>query len=119
MATMDCRVERDWRGGTAVLRVAGSVDMVTAPYLESSLSACLAEKPVGLIIDLSDTDFLASAGLAVLIHGCAQAGELGIGFAVVADSPATSRPITLLGLDDALNLKPDMDEALAALDGGV
>ncbi len=38
-----------------------------------------------------------------------------VGFAVVADSPATSRPIQLLGLQEALHLHSGTDEALAAL----
>lgn len=100
----DCRVDRAWLGPTIVLSVSGAVDMLTAPGLEKCVAACLNEKPAAVIIDLTDTEFLGSAGISVLVHACAQAGDRHIGFGVAADAPATSRPITLLGLDAALNL---------------
>jgi anti-sigma B factor antagonist len=36
-------------------------------------------------------------------------------FAVVADGPATSRPLKLVGVTDVVDLYPTLDEALNAL----
>ena len=109
-----CRVTREWLGTAVILRVAGVIDMLTAPCLESALAGCLEEKPAAMVVDLSDTEFLASAGIGALIHARTQAGDVPVGFAVVADSPATSRPLRLLGLDGVLNLHATVDEALAS-----
>lgn len=89
--------------------------MLTAPFVESGITGSLADRPAGIVVDLSQTEFLASAGIRALIHACTAAADKGVGFVVVADSPATSRPIQLLGLQDALHLHPGTDEALAAL----
>lgn len=113
-----CRVEQEWQGRTAVLHVAGVVDMLTAPYLEAATTACFGERPIAIILDLTDTEFLASAGIGALIHARTQADDLRMGFSVVADAPATSRPLELLGLHEALNLHTDVDSALATLAGG-
>lgn len=113
----ECHVDHEWRGRVVVLSVSGSVDMLTAPGLEHSLAACLAEEPAAMVVDLTDTAFLASAGLAALISACTKAGEHGVGFGVVADDAATSRPIKLVGLGEALNLHQSLDEALASLVG--
>jgi anti-anti-sigma factor len=115
MSDMDCRVDRERLGCAEVLRVVGSIDMFTAPCLVSSLSACLAEKPTAIVVDLSKTDFFASAGMSALLDACEQACDLGIGFAVVADSAAAARPIRLLGIDKALNLHDVMDDAIASV----
>lgn len=113
---MDCHVNHIWLGPTVVVSVSGAVDMLTAPGLEKSVAACLDERPAAMIIDLTDTEFLGSAGISVLVHACSLAGDRRIGFGVVADAPATSRPITLLGLDGALNLHPTIEDVQKSFD---
>ena len=60
-------------------------------------------------------EFLASAGMGVLI---AAQDELApaIRFAVVADGPATSRPLKLVGVTDVVDLYATLDEALDRAD---
>lgn len=116
---MTCSVRKSWRGRTLILAVEGAVDMLTAQVLKSAIAASLGEKPNGLLVDLGDTDFLASSGIRVLLWGQEEAARAGIGFGVAADRPATSRPITLLGLAEALNLHSDVETALAALSGSL
>ena len=110
-----CRVTRTRLGLTAVIAVAGAVDMLTAPQLEAAIAESLTDKPAALIVDLTETDFLASAGLNVLAQAHETADRASIGFGVVADSPATSRPIQLIGLAATLNLQPNLDQARASL----
>lgn len=100
--------------GVAVLSVRGDVDLSTVPALEAAISEALDGAPRALVVDLSGVDFLASAGLQTLVATHERIGKDG-GFAVVADGPATSRPIQLTGLDQVLALYPTMAEALAEL----
>jgi anti-anti-sigma regulatory factor len=51
-----------------------------------------------LIVDLSEVDFLASAGMSVFIAGN-HAANGARPFGVVADGPCTARPMKLMGLD--------------------
>ncbi|AQA03282.1 hypothetical protein BVC93_13620 [Mycobacterium sp. MS1601] len=100
--------------GVAVVEVSDVVDMLTAPLLGTALGTALADAPRGLIIDLTDVTFLASAGMTVLVQAKQQAGD-NIAFAVVADGPATSRPLQVVGLDDLLGLWSTLDDALRAV----
>jgi anti-sigma B factor antagonist len=66
---------------------------------------------------LTRVEFLASAGLNVLAASHAQIAPH-TRFGVVANGPATSRPITLLCLDTVFTLYPTLDDALHDLGGG-
>lgn len=110
-------------GETAVLSVEGDIDMATAPVLDSGIARCFAYKTQGLVVDLSETDFLSSAGINVLVQRCAEAGTQNLGFALVASTVATLRLIEILGLRDVLKVFPTRADALrsiqtSATDGG-
>jgi anti-anti-sigma factor len=72
------------------------------------------KNPAAIIVDLTDVDFLASAGMGVLVAARDRVSE-GTGFAVVANGPATSRPLTIVGLADVIGMYPSLVEARAAL----
>jgi anti-sigma B factor antagonist len=102
------------QGTTVVLRVHGSLDMVSAPDLEQHIARVLREHPAAVVVDLTDVDFLASAGMNVLIHAYdAAAGRSKL--AVVADGQHTSRPMRIIGVDQMIDLYPTMASALRAL----
>ncbi len=97
-----------------MVAVGGDVDVATVATLEASITDALAAKPAALVIDLSDVDFLAYAGLQTLV-ATNEAVNKTTGFAVVANGPATSRPIQLTGLDQVFSLYPTLAEAIAAV----
>ncbi|WP_307797222.1 STAS domain-containing protein [Williamsia soli] len=98
----------------AILTVQGSIDVLTAPQLSDAVSSALSGEPSGLIIDLTSTEFLASAGMSALVTAYEAIAPGGL-FGVVADGPSTSRPIQLVGLDQTLTLYPTLDQAIAAM----
>jgi anti-sigma B factor antagonist len=105
------------RDGVAVLSVGGDIDLATAPAFEAAIAAALQRTPAALVIELSRVDFLASAGLQILVATHERVSKSSR-FAVVANGPATSRPIELTGLDDIFALYPTLDDALKALQAG-
>lgn len=100
-----------------VLNVSGEVDMLSAPQLAEAIHTALAAAPAALIVDLSKVDFLASAGMTVLVTAQAEVVPP-TRFAVVANGPATSRPIKLMGLDGILSLYSTLDSALSRIADG-
>ena len=103
-----------YQNGIAVLTVGGDIDLATVPELEAAIDEALVPRPTGLVIDLSEVGFLASAGLQALVatHNNVSPSAQ---FAVVANSAATSRPIQLTGLDQIFELYPTLDEAMTAV----
>ncbi|OBG31285.1 STAS domain-containing protein [Mycobacterium sp. E3198] len=100
-----------------VLTVSGEVDMLSAPQLAEAVRTALAATPPALVIDLTKVDFLASAGMTVLVTAQAEVTPP-TRFAVVANGPATSRPIKLMGLDNVLALYSTLDSALSRIAEG-
>ena len=106
-------VSSDVVDGVVVLSVHDVVDAATASQLRSAIDEVIDDGPAGLVIDLSAVTFLASAGMTALMKAKERAGD--IGFAVVANSPATSRPLKVLGLDSELTVCATVDEAVSRL----
>ena len=113
-----CVITEEWVGRTVVIAASGVLDMLTAPQLDTAITAALLKGPYALIVDLSDVDFLASAGMGVLVAARDKVGgKVGgkVKFGVVANGPATSRPLKLVGLADMIGLYPTLNEARATL----
>lgn len=113
-SSVACVIGEEWFGRVVVVSVSGVVDMLTAPSLQDAISAALEKKPAALVVSLSEVEFLASAGMGVLVAGHDLAAPE-IGFAVVADGPVTSRPLKLVGIADIISLYPTLDAALSEL----
>ena len=109
-----CTIEQQRIGAIEVLSVVGVVDMITAPQLEEAIAAAAEESPQGVIVDLGAVDFLASAGMGILVVAHDEL-PASVQFAVVADGSATSRPLKLVGISEVVGLHATLDEALAAL----
>jgi anti-sigma B factor antagonist len=86
--------------------------MLSAPQLSEAICDALGQAPAGLIVDLTNVEFLASVGMSVLVAARQAADAISVRFGIVADGAATSRPIRLLGIDRILTLYPTLDDAL-------
>ncbi|WP_063821733.1 STAS domain-containing protein [Nocardia pneumoniae] len=96
-------------GEVDVVIVHGEVDMASAPRLQAALDeAQRGGKP--LVVDMSEVEFLGSAGLSVLL----VASEAEQAPLRVVASDAVRRPIELTGLDKLLSVFASLDAALAA-----
>lgn len=107
-----------------VLRIAGEIDMVTAPTLADHVRRHFAAQagadhpgPKGLVFDLANVDFLGSAGLAVLAEAATLAGEAAVPIRVVATTHAVLRPLQVTGLDAVLTTCADLDAAIQQCSG--
>ncbi|ORM36104.1 hypothetical protein BFL43_08025 [Williamsia sp. 1135] len=99
------------RQGTTILSVNGEVDLLTAPQLTEAVLTALQAESRCLIIDLTGTTFLSSAGMQVLIDAqsaMSPSGHLG----VVANGPATAGTMKLVGLDGILTISASVDAAI-------
>jgi anti-sigma B factor antagonist len=105
------------REGVAVVSVGGEIDLSTAPAFEAAIAGALDDDPPVLVIELSEVRFMASVGLRILAATQEKVSK-SARVAIVADNPATSRPMQLTGLDKIISLYPTLDDALAAVGMG-
>ncbi len=104
-------VAENWVERTVVVAVSGDVDIATAPELAEAIQAAAREEPAALIVDLSRVEFLASAGMSLLITAHRDIAP-SARFGVVADGPSTSRPLKMIGIDTVFALYRTLGEAL-------
>lgn len=109
-----CTIEERRIDGAIVVVVSGTVDAITAPQLAAAIAAAAAATPAAIVVDLGAVEFLASSGMGVLVAAHADLSP-GVRFVVVADGPATSRPLKLIGIADIVGVFAELDEALAAV----
>jgi anti-sigma B factor antagonist len=105
-------VQESWSDRLVVLSVSHEVDILGAPQLSDAICEALRNAPTGLIVDLTEVNFLASVGMSVLVAAQEAADALSVPFGIVAEGAATSRPIRLLGVDAILVLYPTLGDAL-------
>lgn len=114
-AGASCAIEQSQVGPICVVSVSGTVDMLTAPQLEAAIAVATgAAAPTAVVVDLSAVDFLASSGMGVLVAAHAELSPT-VRLVVVADGPATSRPLKLVGVADLIDMFANLDDALDAL----
>ncbi len=102
------------RQGVVVLAVGGEIDTNTAPILHTVISQAIADKPSALVIDLSGVQFIASAGLRILVQTKDKVGG-SADLAVVSSGGVISKLIRLIGLDATFLLSKTVDDALASV----
>ncbi|WP_345347530.1 STAS domain-containing protein [Rhodococcus olei] len=106
-------VDVESRGRTVIVSVAGEIDVVTADEVQSVLDVVRCSPFDTLVIDLTRVGFLASAGLRLLVACSHALSADGVGpLRVVADGPATLRPIRLTGLGAHLEVHSSLGAAL-------
>ena len=99
--------------GTYVISLAGEVDLYTAPEFKQQLLNVIGEGGKDVVVDFSDTTFIDSTTLGVLVGGVkrlrAQDGRLSL---VCSDRNIT-KIFEITGLDRVFTIYPTRDEALA------
>jgi anti-anti-sigma factor len=103
--------------GVPVLRVTGEVDMRTAPALRLEVDRAIARRPM-LVLDLTGVEFLASAGLSILIELTRRAPETGLRWGAVATGRAVLRPLEAVGMLSVIPVYPTVTDAVAAVNAG-
>ena len=101
-------------GDCAVLRVAGEVDVSTAPMLRERFRELAAAGTVHLIADLGQVDFLDCTGLGALVGGLRRLREDGGSLALVVTTPPILRIFQMTGLTKALDAWPSVTDAITA-----
>jgi anti-sigma B factor antagonist len=100
-----------------VVRVAGEVDMSHEEELRHELRAAVAADSKGIVVDLTECEFIDSTGIrALLLSREAQQSEGEVDRLVVAASTEQIlRILSVMGVDKVIPIHPTVEEAAAAL----
>ncbi|MFE9694865.1 STAS domain-containing protein [Micromonospora sp. NPDC005806] len=89
-------------GGDACLRLAGELDMSTAPQLNDAIDRLVAEGRRHLLLDLSELTFCDSTGIAAFVRGDNRVATDGGWLRVIGATGRVARVLEVTGLADLL-----------------
>jgi anti-sigma B factor antagonist len=90
--------------GNRVIRVSGELDLSTVPSLEAELEAALGRAEGGVVVDLSDLEFIDSTGIAVLVRAMGESnGSERLSF-VPSRSDGVIRVLAMTGVAERMRL---------------
>ncbi len=99
---------------THVVSVTGEIDLFTAPEFKQRMSAPIDAGRSRLVVDLSETTFIDSSSLGVLIGAHRRLKLRGGALLVVCENEAITKTFKITGLDGVFTIAPSVDAALAA-----
>jgi anti-sigma B factor antagonist len=113
------RLEEEWHDEVPVAYVEGEIDASNAEEIGHRLRTLLSNRSVALVVDLSETTYLDSAGINLLFAlGAEMLGRQQTLAVVVADRSPIARMTSITGLDRVLAVRPTVAEAIGAARGG-
>jgi anti-anti-sigma factor len=109
--------ERDSEG-VFIVHVSGELDISHEEELRVELSRGVAEHNGGIVVDLTDCEFIDSSGVRVLLLGREAQREDGGGegrLVIASGSAQIVRILSVMGVDEAIPVCPTVEEAIAEL----
>lgn len=106
--------------GLRVVRVAGELDMLTAPQLDSCLLSQIDARGEHVVVDLNKVTFLGAAGLTSLVRAREAATGHHIELHLTGvDHRAIARPLEVTELRPTFSIHPSTESVLARVGGPV
>lgn len=101
-------------GQLVVARLDGEIDMSNAGELRDALSRQVSNEALGLILDLTDVDYLDSAGIQLIYELREQLETRGqeIALVVASESPIDGA-LRVAGVASVLSIAETLDEAMS------
>lgn len=96
---------------TAVVAVAGEIDVYTSPALQSRLVEVLRDGSSSVILDLSNVTFLDSTGLGVLITALKRCRSADGDLTLVTAQPNVLKVLEITGLNDVFQVRSSLDDS--------
>jgi anti-sigma B factor antagonist len=103
--------------GLRIVVVRGELDLFAAPELKQAIAEALTDDSRDLIVDLTQTRFIDSSGLSVLMLAMRRTQSLGGRLVVIDAGGSVARTFCVAGVDQLLTIVPSRKAALAALAG--
>ena len=104
----------DHRAGedTHVVAVSGEIDLFTAPEFKQRMGQPIDDGVQRLVVDLSQTTFIDSSSLGVLIGAHRRLKQSNGSLVVVCDNDTIVKTFKITGLDGVFTLVRSLDDAL-------
>jgi anti-sigma B factor antagonist len=101
--------------GAYVIALSGEVDLYTAPEFKQQLLDVIGNGAVNVIVDFSNTTFIDSTTLGVLVGGVKRLRPNDGQLSLVCSDRNITKIFEITGLDRVFTIYPTREEAVSAL----
>jgi anti-sigma B factor antagonist len=98
-----------------VIALSGEVDLYTAPEFKQQLLDVIGNGALNVIVDFTDTSFIDSTTLGVLVGGVKRLRPKDGQLSVVCSDRNITKIFEITGLDRVFTIYPTREEAVSAL----
>ena len=102
-------------GDSYVISLAGEVDLYTAPEFKQQLLDVIGKGAKEVVVDFSDTTFIDSTTLGVLVGGVKRLRTNDGQLSLVCSDRNITKIFEITGLDRVFSIYPSREEALATI----
>jgi anti-sigma B factor antagonist len=99
-----------------IIKLQGEVDLYAAPELKDHVNRAIEAGKTKLVLDLSETTFIDSTTLGILVSGMKRLRPRGGMLAVLCPDPTMARIFDITGLNRMFSVHDTLEAALTALD---
>ncbi len=107
----------EFNGPALLMRVRGRINVLTADVFEIDALRTVADSDRDVIVDASEVSYVSTAGLRVFLLLSRELSQRGRGFHIFGLLPHIYRVFQIIGFDRVIPIHPDIDSALAAIEG--
>lgn len=111
----DERFPTAWAGRTAVVTAEREIDLTNAEGLGDALLSALNAGAAGLVVDMTMTAFIDSAGVTALVRASRRAAVSDAAVRLAVTAPPVLRVLNLVGIDRLIEVHPSVTAAQASL----
>ena len=97
-----------------IISLAGSFDALTADEARSAIGMQIGEGRQQIVLDLSQVEFMSSAGLRAILAALKEARQHGGDLRLAAAQPGVEKILKISGFTSILKAYPSVDEALSS-----
>ena len=101
-------------GGTYVIALAGEVDLYTAPEFKQQLLEVIGQGAKHVVVDFTDTTFIDSTTLGVLVGGVKRLRPAGGHLSLVCNDRNITKIFEITGLNKVFPIHETREEALGS-----
>ena len=98
---------------THLIAVRGEVHVSTAPEFSERLNEAIATGKTGVVIDMTEVEFIDSTGLSVLLNALRRVTRQQGSLALVVSNPTVLRLFEITRLDSTFDIAPTREEAIS------
>jgi anti-anti-sigma factor len=115
VAVSEERFPLTWSGRTAIVSASGEIDIINAEGLRDVLLTALNAGASALVVDMTSTTFLDSAGVTALVRATRRAAAADAALRLAVTAPSVLRVLNLVGIDRLIEVYPGIPDAMASL----